>query len=556
MKKNILILPLVGFLFHCGGGGSTFTPLKKPIAITLSSSNVSFEGQMTQFAYVVDEFTQTLIPIDTRREKIVDTVSDDDFDFTPLPIGGEPSAVAVDDGVTNHRIFVADQLSQQIVAYEINPTLTNGIASYKPLALGLTKEGKSSRFIFKNNGASSSPTATNIVVDPDQAQTESWKLTFKGDNLYEVEGSKSGIQTSRAKENQTYTTDNGEVKFFISGGGERTTNGDQYFFSTYIARPLQLVASPIDLLVQDRRLYILTKNAPSIVVFDLDTLTVQSTIAIPDALAIPTRMYFHDDKIYASNTLSGDIFVFDIVSETFSTVITALTGVKFVGANDDHLFLVQNTDSKLSITNHSGNSVSTLILNDFGNFFLSSTVSENQIALIPNLSGNVDVINMETLKRVDTDLNDKPDFINAEFFDVGEISKPQLISVSTTPNVSQNETWQLVYNSASDTYIVTGSKSGQQTNEVIPGETYTSDGGEISLRTRPSIAFPESNGDFFSFLTLDPIDPIRINNQSMAVGGISFNRISDGKPMAYIIQQTNGQVSIVDLSSFDVKKTL
>ncbi|MEZ4846240.1 MAG: hypothetical protein R2877_04630, partial [Bdellovibrionota bacterium] len=102
----------------------------------------------------------------------------------------------------------------------------------------------------------------------------------------------------------------------------------------------------------------------------------------------------------------------------------------------------------------------------------------------------------------------------------------------------------------------TGSKSGLQTNEVIPGEPYTSDNGEISLRTRPSFAYPETNGDFFSFMTLDPIDPIQINGQSMAVGGIAFSRISDGKPMAYIIQQTNGQVSIVDLGDYKVKKTL
>jgi hypothetical protein len=543
-------------MIHCGGGETTFTPMKKPVAIALSTSSVSFQGQPTQFAYVVDQFTQVLIPIDTRRERLVDTAPDDDFDYSPLAIGGEPSAVAVDDEVPDHRIFVADQLNNQIIAYQIESNLSGDIASYKSVSLGGAKEGKSSRFIFKNSGATSSPSVTNAVVDPNVAQNESWKLTFKSDSYYELEGSKSGKQVNRVKEGETYVSDNGEVQFFISGSGERTTNGDEFFFSTFITRPLQLASSPVDLLVNDRKLYILTKNAASIIVFDLDTLSIDNTFPLPDAAAIPTKLFFHDDKIYSSNLNSGDVFVFDILAQTYTTVTTSLTGIRHVSADDDHLFLVQDSVSKLSVTNHSGSSVSTLILNDFGNFFFTANVLDERYGLVPNISGNVDVIDMVEVKRIDTDLKDKPEYIGTEFFDVGAVSKPQLISVDVTPNVSQGEVWQMVYSSTSETYKVTGSKSGLQTNEVVPGEPYTSDNGEISLRTRPSFAYPETNGDFFSFITLDPIDPILINNQGMAIGGIALSRISDGKPMAYIIQQTNGQVSIVDLGDFKVKKTL
>lgn len=556
MKKAIGSLSLLIFV-GCGGSSTSFTPLKKPVSIAISDSTFMFDNRETQFAYVADQFTQAVVPIDTVREKIVDVNDEDDFDFTPLAIGGEPTAVAVDGGVVPHRVFVADQESNQIIAYEIEENLeTKNIARHKPLSLGGTAQGKNSRPIFRNSGAQSSPTITNVVVDSDSEITEFWKITYVDGGRYEVEGSRSGVQSDVAREKTTYETDDGKLKFFISPGGERSTRGDVFFFSTAVVKPLQLSTSPVDLLIHNRKLYILTKNTPSIVVFDLDNLSIDSTIVLPDANALPTKMFYHEEKIYVSNLDSGDIFSFDVNTQTFTTINTSLQGVRSVGASDDHLFLLNEAESVLSVASLGGSIQKSLGLNDFGNVFVSGNVNGNVFGFVPNVSGNVDVIDISETKRVDTEDNDKPDYVSAEFFDVGAVSKPQLISVGATAGKTLNETWQMIFDGDAGNYIVTGSRSGIQINRVTPGESYTSDHGEISLLTRPSFAYPETDGDFFSFLSLDPIDPIVISNQGMATGGIIFNRISDGVPMGYFIQQTNGQVSVVDLRGFDVKKSL
>lgn len=616
-------------LLQCGGSGTPFTPLKKPVSIALSSTSTAFENQITKFVYVVDAFTQSVAVIDTLQEKIIDTYEGDDFDYSPIPVGGEPSAVAIDDESTPYRIYVADRINKQILAYEISGTNQpeDNFVSYKSISLGGAAEGKNSRPLFKDADAASSPTMTNVVVDPVLGKNEAWKLTSDGHGQYEVLGTVSGLQTKRAIEGKTYTSDDGGLKFYISAGGEKTTGGDQFFFSTFVAKPHLLLDSPVDLLIHGRKLYILTQNTTaSIIVYDLDSLAEEGTFAVPDPGANVTHLSFLNNKIYVSNLASGDIFSFNTIDHTFTTISTGLSSIKFVGVNGDHLFLVNNSNSKVSIADLSGTITKTLNLNDSGSSFFTATVAGKTLGLIPNISGNVDVIDVNSLKRVDTDLNEKSAYVNPQFFDVSPVSSPQLISVNGKSGVVMDEVWQMTYEGvlpgtlnlagtiagsiltaatatfqdshvsagdivvisgdefavdsvtdqthltftntpsvqgniefeirASGNYVVTGSKSGPQLNRVVPGEAYTSDHAQISLRTRPSFSAPETRGDFFSFQTLDPIDPILINNQSLAVDGIVVKRISDGIPMGYILGQTNGQVSIVNLNDYSLEKTL
>ncbi len=554
--KKISYLFMILFLASCGGSSGSFTSIKKPVSIALSTEDAVYQGRNTLFAYVADQFTQSVIVIDTLQEKILDTADGDEFDFSPIPVGGEPTAVVVDNGVTPQRIYVSDQLNNRIVAYDHVENATSEFVKFKPVDLGGATEGKSSRYLFKNSGSASSPTITNIVVNPDRAKNESWRLVYEGDKRYEVTGTVSGVQSRRAIEGKNYLSDNSEVGFFISAGGEKTTKGDEFFFGSVVSNPLLLATSPIDMVIKDRKLYILTKNTASVEVFNLDTLSIVNTVTLTDPSSVPVHMFLHGTKIYISLTGSGNIDEFDTVSEMVTSIPTTLSSISYVGADDDHLFLLQEGSAKLSVSDHAGVIEKTLNLNDVGTFFFQKTIDGKSLGFIPNISGNVDVVNLSTLERVDTESGDKPDFISPEFFDVGAESKPQLISVNGEPGVTIGETWQMIYDASDESYLLTGSKSGIQTNRVIPGEAYTSDNGEVSLRTRPSFAFPETEGDFFTFLTLDQIDPILISSQSIAVGGVSLTRVSDGKPMGYIIQQTSGQVSIVDLSDYNVKKTL
>lgn len=628
------LVPFICFLalFHCGSGTPDFTGLKKPSAIVLSSEQIFWQGNTTQFAYVVDEFTQAVTPIDTVREELVDTAEEDEFDFTPIPVGGEPVAIAVDDSTDHHRIFVADQLNNQILAYQMDEVLdTSDFITYTNVPLGVTDEGRSSRPMFKNEGSDSDPTLTNVVVDPTKAKNESWRVVHIGDNQYQVMGTESGVQENVAVEGQAYTSDGGEISFFIDGGPKETSDDDAFFFGTVVTKPLQLTSSPIDLITVSGKMYILTKNVPSILVFDMESLEVINTILFPDPSEVPTRMALLGSDIYVSTSTSGLIYHLDRALLALTSFDTGLPeGFRSVGANGDRLFLVQSVASKVSVWNLvSAGIETTFSFSDAGNDFTFWENGTTLVGLMPNVSGNLDVIDVSGLKRLDTDLSEKTVFVSPNFFDIAPESTPQLISVNTVDGETLTESWQLTFEGivpglvdidgtisgsqvtagsgvdlgvagaragdwfvvpnadaeyeiksidgattltlvstpsfsgnvsfeirANNSYVAVGSISGVQENRVFADETYTSDDAQISLQIRSSFDKPASRGDFFSFETVDTIDPVYISDQAMAVRALSFDRLSDGKPVTYVLEQESGQISIVDLSDYAVQNTL
>jgi hypothetical protein len=630
MKKIIVLI--AGYLFiSCGSSQVPFTALKKPVDIALSSETIRFQSLNIRLAYVLDEFTQSIVVLDTAREEMVDTAANDDFDFTPIAVGGTPSSIVVDNEASPYRLYVTDNLNKKLLAYEIVPPVSGAEAiTFKPVSLGGTKEGRASRALFKDEGSTSNPTLTNMFVDPDHAQNESWKLLYKGNGNYEVEGSRSGLQETLAREGTVYTSDNGEIKFYISSGGEKTTEDDKFYFSTIVTRPLQLTSSPVDMLIHDRKLYILTSGQvdSSIIVYDLDDLSVESTTLLPGG-AIPTQMVRLNSKIYISNVASDSIYEFDINALTFAAIATgASSAIQSIGVYGTNLYLIHDTESKVSVWSLSSDSIiKTINITDFGNSFFMDTISAEPVGYIPNVSGNVDVLNLNNNTRIDTQEGDKEDFFGLEFYDVTPVSNPILISVDGEQGVVQSESWQMVFEGvvpnaknldgtisgnqlnatttfqefgvqagdlvvllgdddeefeiesvdsettltlasipsvqgnisfevrSNGTYVVVGSKSGVQQNRVTPAETYTSDNGAISLKTRPSFTQPESRGDFFTFYTNDNVDPIYINNQGMGISGVSLQN-SEGKKVGYILEQTKGQVSIIDLGSYEVRRTL
>ena len=83
MKLRTFLLLFSSILFlHCGSSVLPFTPLKKPIAISQPSQDILYQNDTTRLLYVADQFTQSLVVIDTLREELVDTADEDDFDFT------------------------------------------------------------------------------------------------------------------------------------------------------------------------------------------------------------------------------------------------------------------------------------------------------------------------------------------------------------------------------------------------------------------------------------------------------------------------------------------
>ena len=624
--RSLLLISAFAFI-RCGSSTPTFTALKKPVSMSISKQNILFAGNEVQLGYIADQYSESLTVIDTLRQTYVDTAEEDQFDYTPLPIGGSPVAVAVDDTKTPHRVFVADQLNKQIVAYQPGPIDQNVVLiPYHPVELGQVVQGISSNPIFRNSGALSSPTMTNVKVNPAIAKNESWEIKYIDNGQYQVIGTISGVQSQNAFEGHEFTTDDKGVSFFISPGGEETTEDDTFFFSTAVVYPLILGVAPTDLLIEGHTMYILT-STPSVLAYNLDTLTIDATIAIPDVAAIPTHMNFINGKIYISNLdKTGIVFELNTTTNLMTPISTGvLDGIRYVGAYSDKLFLVQDSLAKLVIYNLTTRTITkTLGFDDLGNSFFTSLSLGRPLGFIPNIAGNVDVVDIAGLSKLDTDLDQKDVFLTPEFFDVPPSSSPQLVSVNTVASLTLNESWQVIYEGiisplsgidgtitsnqlvapladfvaagvqagdlvpisaknvelqvlsvdspttvtltaiptvqgavqfdvrANKNWVVVGSKSGVQKKRVVGGESYISDEGQMSLLIRPSFEAPESRGDFFSFLTVDTVDPIIIGNQAMASFGVPFTRVSDQRPLAYILEQTYGQIAIIDLIDYNV----
>ncbi|MEZ4704017.1 MAG: hypothetical protein R3A11_02275 [Bdellovibrionota bacterium] len=104
-------------------------------------------------------------------------------------------------------------------------------------------------------------------------------------------------------------------------------------------------------------------------------------------------------------------------------------------------------------------------------------------------------------------------------------------------------------------YLVFGSRSGTQTNRALESlsQSYVSDGQEISLKIRPSLDFPTSSGDFFSFTVSDGVEPVRLGISSLSKTVTVFEN-AEGKLFAYVGHWSDGEISVVDLNSTKPKK--
>ena len=558
--KKVIFLVVVGLLFQCGGNSRSQTAVKKPVSIAVSSESISFREQSTRLAYVVDSFFQAISVIDTRREEYIDTIDQDDFDFTPIPVGGEPSAIVVDNSVEPQRIFVADLLNNQILGYALD-TIDGRFISYAAVSLGGAAEGRNSRPVFRDEGGSSGPTITNIEVDETVAQNESWRIRFVGNNKYEVEGSTSGVQSNLATEDRAYTSDLGEISFFVSSGGERTTNGDSFFFSTIVSEPLTLASSPVDLLIDNGKLYILTKNTPSIIIFDLETLLVETTIAIPDANAVPVEMTLLNSRIYVSDAASSQIFDLDLSNNTFSTIATNLNGgINAIAAIDEYLYLLQKSARTVEIWNRDSNEIqSSLRFGEPGSSIFFVENEENRLAVVPNVAGNIDLIDVETRERFDTDPGDQTDFLSPDFFDVLPSSDPQLISVNTVFGEALTESWQLVFEGIVPGAIdIDGTVSGDQLTTVdIDFEELKVAAGDLLVIPSTEEEIEIESVDNATTLTLasapsqngDVVFEIRANSAYTIIGSLSgFQRNRVVSDETYTTDA--GDVSLLVRSSF------
>lgn len=454
-RQVFFIFTIILFFFSaCGGGGGfRFSALRQPVDIQVSNLDLTFDNRTTRFVYVADSFSESIVVIDQDQERIVDTDGGDDFDENPISVGGQLTALAVQDRTLAPRIFVVDAQARKLFAFDAVPPsdTTQNVLAHVPVDLGGTPEGRAGRALFRNSGRLSSPTLPKITVNAAIAQNENWELNFDNNTTgYRVKGSISGEQTNRAQENVAYTSDDGSISFTITSGGERTTSGDKFYFGTVVTQPLSLTGRPVDLQIDATNLYILTSDPARVEILNLETLTITSQVALVDGSGmdvVPTGSVLANGHIYITNQTTANLLDFDVNALTASVIATGVQA-RAVGENNQILYLFPFSTREVARWDLSSNTLlSSIRLSDYGFSFGSFVLDNTSFGLVPTSAGGIDVLDLDQGNRVDTRDTGDPESTSLleRFFDVDPVSSPDLISVTTVDNVTRTERWQLVF---------------------------------------------------------------------------------------------------------------
>lgn len=627
--------------FGCGGGGERFSILHRPVDIGVSSVDIAFDSRIARFVYVADSYTGGIVVVDQVQERLVDTDDNTDFNETSIPVGGEPVALAVLDRSEGPRIFVADGLNRMLLAYDAVPPAdtASNFLSHIPVSLGAAASGRASRPLFRNTGRLSSPVLSVVNVNASTAQTEEWKLQYEGDTKgYLVTGSKSGEQQNRAFEGTAYTSDNGALSFTVVAGAEKTSSGDRFEFGTVVTSPLGLTGRPIDLKIDSGNLYVVTTDPAAVVVLDLETLAVTSTLALADGSGTtptPSGAALGEGHLYVSNSATGNFFDLDTSSLAVGVISSGVQSrsIGFDPQTNVLYFLPVGEQTLAPWDLASASPLSTIRLSHFGLGFTPYTLDGASYALVPTAVGGTDVLNTQTRSRVDSNVRDtstQSEAVATQFYDVLPESSPELISVTTRDGATRTERWQLVYegvvpgteglaveisgdalqaagaqfqtigiqegdlvvigpyeakeeatvtevtsetalklsgtptNQGSQTieirppksYVAIGAESGSQKLRIQEGVSYESDDGAISVMIRPSRIQPTTRGDFFTFLTVEGIDPVGGQNNRFARKAAVFVRPGEVDPNAYVIAEGSGVISALNLRTLRQRRTI
>ncbi len=563
MTRWLIFIFLLIAGWGCGGGsGSGFLIFQRPIAVRASSTDIKYDGRSSRFMYVANQRGGSIAVVDQETENFVDTDGGDEWHDSFIAVGGEPSALAVVEG-SNPRIYVVDELGRKLLAFDALPPTdpTYNVVKYRPVSLGGAKEARISLPIFRDQGRHSSPVMMNLSADPTKASTEQWKVAFDG-SKYIVTGSKSGEQKGRASEGSTYKTDDGAVSFKVVSGAEPTDQDDIFRFAVSIANPLALTGRPVDLLTTDKKLIIVTEDPSEVLVFNLDTLVIDSTITLDDGSGKAAQIgpgAINGDHLYVPNRASSNVFDVDLNALTASVIATGVEA-RAAGFDSAHGLLYLIPDKSREIIPWEiagGKALAKIRLADFGMSFQPYKSNGILYAAIGTSAGSLEIIDLSKRKRIDTQITgQQPESqaIGIDFEDQGPPSAPELISVNLVDGRAKTERWQLTFDV--DNYIVSGSISGIQTGRAFEGTPYTSDDGSMSLTVRGSRGEPTTKGDYFTFLAVDGINSLRPASDKLATSLVILNRPNDETLTAYVTEKGTGDLSSFNLTTLEYRRSI
>ncbi|MFH1018669.1 MAG: hypothetical protein V1798_10890 [Pseudomonadota bacterium] len=460
MKAPITFIGGLAFLLAgCGSSDAPFFILQAPVDIQASSKDIQFNSRTTRVLYVANQVGGTISVLDQQQERFVDTDTGDDYANSPIAMGGEPSALYVQDRDPAPRVFAADAEHRELWAFDAIPPSDPALNElpHQAVDLGATAVGRNSKPLLQDVGRRSSPNLAQVSVDPALAQSEQWQVRFSEDGAnYVVTGSKSGRQTGRATEGKPYATDNGAVSFTITTGGDPTTDGDTFRLGTVVGKPLPLTGRPVDLKSDGSSLFIVMADPPSVAVFDLASLSLSAPVDLADTSGVtplPGRSAFVNGHLFIPNSAAADAFDVDTTASPTLSVTVLATNIKSFSAAADgvtnFLYLFSPGTRQMARFDLSSSAVASPIrLTDMGRTLVPYTFNGAPFGLIPTISGPLDLLDLTSQQRVDVNPTGRVPqslALGVQFSDTGPPSTPDLLSIDTVDGVTQAERWQLIY---------------------------------------------------------------------------------------------------------------
>ena len=419
---------------------------------------------------------------------------------------------------------------------------------------------------FDEDGSGDSATLENLEVRAGATTTESWDLTFDGEQWWAT-GSRSGRQSQPISPNVRYQSDNLELAFTITGSASvgdaiRLTTDNQLIEHDLVGMPLAMETVP-DTSLLAIAMWGEEAGHGWVSLFDMASSAELSRVDLPDGSQPMSLDVATDGTVYVGDAQRAAFYIIDVDAESGTSslreeIATAgpLTDLEHVtdGETYDHLFIAPATLNRVDLYDlQSGTWRDVNPFDDVvGGINLRSPVIglaatpepiglqdltefgariEKYAVALTTLSGAVTLLEADTGCRATTleGPTAYQDTISEYTFNnVGNSSNPTLytddatgyaITASGCGGVLLAESWTLTFDGTEGNWTVEGSLSGLQNNRAWEDTRYVSDDGALSF-TILAGSLPSTDSDTFSFSTtngllqigsyLDPTNSARV----------------------------------------------
>ncbi len=430
--------------------------------------------------------------------------------------------------------------------------------------------------------AEGAPELRGLRTRPGRATTETWTLTWRG-RAFEVEGSASGLQNHLAVPGTWYETDHEELAFSVALGGLPVQPGQSLRFETWSGIESADAGGLVtDLLVSDDGAWVFATVIPDhgpgfVSVWDGLGFVELDRLELPDGAA-PERLEAGRDEgvVWVADSAeladgSGRLFRLDFVPGDLETLAATAIGAPeplidvaegrdpdvrllfAAGAYSDAVWALDPLTGIPRDTNpitpevdptHVRSIVSGLASTrravETGDLDEDGTRLTTHGVMATTFAGELYWIDAATGCQVfgspaGAYLDVLGDLTSLTWTDVGYESNPQLVYddaaervVTTHPcgGVARTERWTFIFDEATQSYEVEGSRSGVQQARAYEGVRYFSDTGAISVLIMPG-TLPTSDGDRWIFPINDGVTPVGL--QELPGDPLIFTELYDDR---------------------------